>query len=454
MTSTPWRIRLSAAALAVLTAGLATTLAVASSDLHDDMTTIGHRAAPQASTTADLYFEVSEMDADVANDLLVGGAQNLGTTTARIATDYEKHRRAADADLQTTVEVANQSQDVQSALRAVIDGLGQYEALAADALQLEAAGSGTPARPPAAALTLYRTATDLMHSQILPAANTLTGAGSGTVDATYQSARGEITAARIWVLILLAALLAVLIWLQVLLVQRFHRLLNPLLALSTLLVIATGVAGLVLLSAESTQLRIAKPEAFDSIIALSQARAVGYDANADESRWLVDPGRADQYQTAFLAKSQQLADLPNATITTYDSELAAALTSGDMTGYLGTEIHNITFPGEYDAAMNTLRAYQTYEKDDRTLRSLDASGQLDAAIAFDTGSAQNQSDYAFTQYDNALTNVIGINQQAFDAAVTAGLDDVSGWTAIPAALAAATLALITLGLRPRLREYA
>ena len=48
---------------------------------------------------------------------------------------------------------------------------------------------------------------------------------------------------------------------------------------------------------------MAKSEAFDSIVALSQARAVSDDANADESRYLVDPARAGQYQQAFEDKS-------------------------------------------------------------------------------------------------------------------------------------------------------
>jgi hypothetical protein len=241
--TTPARVRLLAAALAVLTAGLATSLTVTATDLHADVDTIGHRAASQASTTADLYFEVSEMDADVANALLVGRATDLGTTTAQATADYERHRVGVDGDLQTTVEVASQDVTVQHALRTVIDGLGRYEALTADALQLDTAGlgpagAGTPARPPAASLARYRQATDLMHSQILPAADDLTSSGANTLDATYEAARGEITTARIWVLLLTAAVLALLVWLQLLFARRYRRLLNPSLIVSTLIVVA------------------------------------------------------------------------------------------------------------------------------------------------------------------------------------------------------------------------
>lgn len=43
-------------------------------------------------------------------------------------------------------------------------------------------------------------------------------------------------------------------------------------------------------------LRVAKKDSFDSVLALNRARAVSYDANADESRYLADPQRADQYE--------------------------------------------------------------------------------------------------------------------------------------------------------------
>ena len=45
-------------------------------------------------------------------------------------------------------------------------------------------------------------------------------------------------------------------------------------------------------STEAEHLRVAKKDAFDSVLALTQARAVSYDANADESRYLIDPDRA------------------------------------------------------------------------------------------------------------------------------------------------------------------
>src|SRR5262249_17362425 len=140
----------------------------------------------------------------------------------------------------------------------------------------------------------------------------------------------------------------------------------------------------------------------------------GYDANADESRYLADPGRAAMYQQSFLAESQRLASVGPADISRYDAALAADITAYQARGadvrfggYLGAEFRNITFPGERAAAVATLLAYQRYERDDRVLRSLAGSSPRMAA-EFDTGMQPGQSNWAFYQYDQALTALIGI----------------------------------------------
>lgn len=214
------------------------------------------------------------------------------------------------------------------------------------------------------------------------------------------------------------------------------------------------------LGAESGHLRVAKQDAFDSVQALTLARAVSYDANADESRFLVDPGRAAQYQQAFLSKSRQIANVGPAGISGYDAALAADVRAYERDhsdirfgGYLGAEFRNITFPGERQAAVAALLAFQRYERDDRTLRAL-AAKDLAAAVAYDTGTAPGQSDGAFSQYDKALASVIAVNASAFTAAVADGEDGAVGWEAgLPAAGLVLLVALTLAGVRPRLAEY-
>lgn len=122
-------------------------------------------------------------------------------------------------------------------------------------------------------------------------------------------------------------------------------------------------------------------------------------------------------------------------------------------GYLGAEFRNIMFPGERQAAVATLLAFQRYERDDRTMRAL-ATTNLAAAVGYDIGTAPSQSDGAFNEYDAALSSVIAINSGAFTAAVANGEDGAVGWDLGFPALGLVLIATLTLtGVRPRLAEY-
>ena len=122
-------------------------------------------------------------------------------------------------------------------------------------------------------------------------------------------------------------------------------------------------------------------------------------------------------------------------------------------GYLGAEFRNITFPGERQAAAAALLAFQRYERDDRTMRAL-AAKNLPAAVAYDTGTAAGQSDWAFNQYDAALSAVIAVNARAFTTAIGEGEDGAAAWAIGLPALGLVLLAALTFaGVRPRLAEY-
>jgi hypothetical protein len=229
---------------------------------------------------------------------------------------------------------------------------------------------------------------------------------------------------------------------------------------ATVLAAGLAIAGALQLGAQVGNLKVAKQDAFDSILALTQARAVSYDANADETRFLVDPGRAAAYQDAFLRKSQELVNVGNVGIFSYDAALAADIrayqadnTNVRFGGYLGTEFRNITFTGERAAATRALLAYQVYEKDDRKLRAM-AKTNLAQAIAFDIGTGPGQSDWAFNQWDGALGSVITINENAFTAAIRDGHTTGSPWIALIPAIGTALIAALAIaGTHRRLAEY-
>ena len=458
--STPVRIRTGAAAAVALACCLAALTAVLLGQLRGDFQAIGQRDASEADATTGLYFALNDMDAQVANVLLVGGDTTLTGNRAQDLASYASDRATADTDLQQATVSEGDNPAAERELKQVLDRIGQYEALAADALLTSQQSHSAAGRAPVAAIAYYQQATSLMQAGILPAVGSFTTVSTAKLDAAYHGGKtdsGAGTAAMIALGILLAAAL---IALQVHFAARFRRLVNPALAAATVLTIAFAAVTISRFSAESDQLTVAEQDAFGSIQALTLARAVSYDANADESRYLVDPGRADQYQQSFLAKSQQVANVGKVGILGYDAALAADVAayqrdSSDVRfgGYLGAEFRNITFPGERQAAVATLLAFQRYERDDRTLRAL-AAKNLAAAVGFDIGTAPSQSDGAFNSYDAALSSVIEINARAFTAAVASGEDGAGQWeVGLPALGGLLIVALTVAGVRPRLAEY-
>jgi hypothetical protein len=458
--STPARIRAAAVAALVLACCLAGVAAIAFGGLNNKFQSIGGRDAPEVDAATGLYFSLGDMDAQVANVLLVAGDPALAADRSQDLAIYAHDRTTADQDLQQAAVTEAGNAAAQREIRSIIDGIGQYEALAADAMLSDQRAPDAAGRATAASVAYYRQATDLMRTSILPAVSSLTSTSSSELNAAYQTGRGTAAVGGAVVAVAGALLLAVLVALQLYLAARCRRLVNPALAAATLVTVALVSVAAARMSAEAGHLRVAKQDAFDSIIALTQARAVSYDANADESRYLVDQGRAAQYQQAFLDKSQQLAGVGPGGIFGYDAALAADIrayqaNNSDVRfgGYLGAEFRNITFTGERAAAVAALLAYQLYERDDRVLRAM-AKTNLTAAVAFDIGTAPGQSDWAFNRYDAALSAVIAINSGAFTAAVQAGEGGAAGWDIVfPVAGALLIAALVFAGVRPRLAEY-
>ena len=457
--STPTRLRL----LALLVAGTVLTwtglLAVDVSAQRTGLRTIGQRDAPLVEASSDLYTALNDMDAQLANVLLVGRTTDLGFTRQQAVGIYEQRRVQADHDLQSVAAAAQDAATGRS-VRELLDGLGQYESRAAQTLLLDQQANHSAGRTSPAALADYRQASDLLRSELLPAARSLIQTNASSLDRTYTAQRTLIRTDQTRLLLVGCLIVILLVALQMYLAHRFHRVLALNLALASVLAVGVVVDVVSLHAQEAEHLRVAKTDAFDSVLALSQARAVGYDMNADESRYLVDRGRSMQYQQTFLVKSQELVELPQATLATYDQQLGAALVRQAASpaeigwgGFLGTEFRNITFTGERSAAETTIRRYQTYQSDDRKIRSLVAAGERPRAIAFCTSYRPDDSNYAFTQYDTSLSQLITINQQAFTQAISDGERELRWTPLLGAAVGLALCVLLLAGIRARVAEY-
>ena len=462
--TTPTVFKASTAAVAAASALFAVAAATASSQVGSGFDAIGHTEAPQVVATNELAYSLSDMDANLANILMVGDEQlGPGIDRASFTKLYEQDRADADRDLQLAAAHAGTDGTAAGQVRGALDALGAYEAIAGQVMYLDSQHPARqPGQVPAQEQTLYAKATDLMQATVLPAAKAVAVSNGNALEASYQKRHGQAQAAMWWIIATGLLVLAALGGLQFLLARRTRRLLNPPMLAATVLAAAVMVWGASAMSAAAEDLRGAKKDAFDSVAVLTAAKALSTDANADESRIIVDPTRADAYSASYLAKTQQLLDLgPGVTLTSYDSALQTALDAYDADpanhpvtfgGYFGTELKNITFPGERTAAENMLKTYQTYELDDRRLRQKIAT-DLQEAIRFDTSPAAADSDGAFVAYTGALQAVTDINTKAFDASIAAGLDEMSPWPWIPPAAGLLVVVLTGVGIRPRLAEY-
>ena len=455
--TTPVQLWAQLGAVAVSALLLFLAISAAMADSRRAFKTVGSDSVPSINYALDTYFALSDMDADAANYLLVSEEPSPNLTKADALSQYEQRRQTASDRLVSAAQNITYGDRERVPILRMTAGLQQFDADVARAELLSDRGDR------AGALAAYREATDLMHdprSGLLKSALDLANANHDALTAGYQQDRA--TEGRDVALVVLAGLLllASLVGLQLFLASRMRRALNVPALAATAVTLALVIGVVATLGANDHQLKVAKQDAYDSVYALRLARATAFDANADESRYLVDPQRAQQYQQAFLSKSLSLTTFPQpVTIGTYDAALAPVVAqvqqgrTPDLSGTFGTALHNITFAAEPAAAKSVLATWAVYQRSDRTLRADATSGNLEEAVRFDTSAAPNDSDGQFNAFDAALGTWIKVNQDAFDQAVSAGVGNFGGWNLYPALGALLVVALTFVGLRPRLGEY-
>ncbi|MBX6768728.1 MAG: hypothetical protein IRY90_16530, partial [Actinomadura rubrobrunea] len=461
----PGWIRIGTAATLAAVVLLAAATMAAVGDARAGMRTVGHDAGRQVMATGTLYFALSDMDAQVADILLIGREHDLGIGRAESLRRYERRRAEADRAAVEAAQIAGRDEARRRTVREVLDGLGSYERLVGEAMLLDRQSDHAAGELPPNVVETYRQATDLMKLELLPRAYNLTLDSGATVRQSYETDRAAVLAGRLRVGLTGALALVLLAALQVYLAARFRRLVNPALALATLGTLAFAVLGVGMLSAQAGHLKRAKEQGFDSILALNRARAISHSAFADDSRYLLDPGRADTYEQTFLDKALSVLYVDPGerplNLETYDDLLPDAVRSFgrapggprvEVLGLLGEEKGKRLGPSEQSRLHATVQAYQRVLDDDRRMRELAVRGDRRAAIELRMDRASG-AIAAFDAYDRQLALLIQAHQDAFDRAVRASDDGLAGWDALPTAAALVLAALVLAGVRPRLAEF-
>jgi hypothetical protein len=279
--TTPGRLRLAMAA--VMLAALVAGLVLAG-------VTAVHRDAVDAVTTGDeplmveadgLYASLADADATAAATFLRGGIE-----PAELRARYLADLRRASLQLTSLARRAQGSPKAAAAVAAVGAELPVYSGL------METARANNREGFPVGAAYL-RQASDLMRGRILPAAGRLHAVEAGRLGDHQRT--GTATGGLAAILAIGAAALAVLVGVQVFLVQRTNRVFNvPLVAATLMLVVATAWTAIALVRSRDALAR-AQRDGSDAVQVFSAARILWLRAQADESLTLVARGGGDRY---------------------------------------------------------------------------------------------------------------------------------------------------------------
>jgi hypothetical protein len=401
--------------------------------------TVGRDTAPSIIAAQEISSALADLDANAGNYL-------LGTKQHQIdaVATFEKQRLVVTSSLVKAAQNITYGDSESVPINVMFDTLGRYLELFAEMKYQK--DQGDEGR----ALATYTSATDLMHQRILPAASELDKANYGWLQYEYDRQQLRSEGAEVLAGILVAALVGLLAWAQYFLFRKTRRIVNPPLLVATLV---TGLFGAYLVGTIATardDLKVAKVDAFESIHAMWQARSVAYDANGDETRYLLGGGRAASFEQAYKDKVAKLTTKPQPTGSTFTFKDVPK----DYKGFFGDEMRNITFDGERDAAVKMINAFAAYDKIDGRIRAFERASKHAEAVELCIGARDDQSNAAFDRFDKALQEVVRINRKEFDATVDAGQHVlvVTGTMLPIVSLVVAFLALF--GIRVRLREYA
>jgi hypothetical protein len=410
--------------------------------------TVGKDATPSIVTSQQLRDSFADLDASLANELLLKPGQDR----QQVLADFEINRKKiADRLVDAAKNITYPAEE--KIIKSLQLNSSSY------LLKLQEARDARNRNDLLGALNIYRSAAILVDKEILPQTEQLDFVNSQELETTY--ARQNLTSSGITLLVALLGLvqISILISIQIFLYRRMRRLLNlPLMgatAIATVFLLYTISA----LVTTNSDLRVAKEDAFESIHALRQARSLSYMANADESRYLLDTGSADLHDRAFKNKLSKILTLPSGKSLTdviklipqSDQNLIFRLDG--LSGLYATQLSNITFDGELPATIDMLKKLDVYLQIDAQIRQLYRSGKIAEAITLCTGYQQGQSNWAFEQYRKSNQKLREINEAVFEKKIEVANQRLNYFEII-APLALGSIAVITLfGLRPRLAEY-
>jgi hypothetical protein len=384
---------------------------------------------------------VTGMDAFTANELLSPAGSKLAQEAF---TGYNERYKTYAERLTFLIENITYDEIERKPLIEVQEKMGEYIRLLQKTRDFQATGKQ------AEMLVTYREATTLLDNEILPKIDQLSRVNHEQMQ--KQINRDSAGASLFGVILVGGLLIGALVGLQLFLIQRTKRQFNqPLL-------VATAIAGVFLLhsaialSSAAGSLKVASEDAFPSLYSIRKARALSYQANSDESRYLLDKVNAATHEARFMARKDEIMTLPrDVSIETIKLKIATNSKAdlNRVTGLVAGAVKNVTFEGEGPALVDALRAWQNYLDVDTKIRQKEKAGDHQGAINICLG----ESDEAYGVFKKKLQKVQEINEGAMKESLDKS-DRHLAYFEVQAAIALILVAILTqYGLKPRIKEY-
>lgn len=291
----------------------------------------------------------------------------------------------------------------------------------------------------------FMEANRLMQQKILPASTELNRVNLSQLESIYSGYSKNIN---IIIALMIAAglgFLALLIMIQVYLFKKTRRIFNVGLLLATILFSVNLVYSTSALTSVKGKLDAAKNDAFTSINAMWNAKAVAYNAKSIESLYLLHEG------TGIV----QTADTINFNLSAERicSDTKAAISGSAFEGYLNDTLSNAISSDAIAKAGIALKQWIKYVDIDKQVHNLEYDSKHDEAIALSVGSAAGEANYEFEKFDEALRDTIKIDQGSFDSSMNSAYKTLNIFPYILACFLLLIIAACILGIKPRLNEY-
>jgi hypothetical protein len=432
--SRPFRLRLGMALTCLPVLAFATAVRLGVERNESAVRTVGTEATRGITVAQALKLNLAELDEVVVRSLL----SEAPLTQNGFPDEYNTKRAELHDSLILAAQASSSGAAYTQPLANLDYALPHYHDLVHDAVAAGAAGDSR------SALETYAEAHEVMAETLLPEAEFVDKANSYVLNNAYDGQRARSASTVRLIVMTWLALLVYLGLAQILVARRFRRIVNPGLALATVVALLCGVFALQRLDASKADLANAREQAFQSVHVLARARAAVVSARQAEGQFLLDPATADAARADFGDQVSRLLRMDGEDV----GDLAIEGTiPEDAAGYLARVAGPGATGSEPESARQMVVAFGAFLAEDAVIQRLVDTEEPEAAVERYAGGQ------AYADLGAAITAQQAAEQESFDEAAEAARDAVEPLNELNALAAVGILGLALLGLFQRLREY-